>query len=177
VRGSAPWHVEILQSHHDRSSFACGEPDLDRYLRQQAGQDQRRNLGITYVAAHARVVLGYYTLSTGSVECRLLPPGAGRRVPYSKVPVLHLGRLAVDVRMHGKGLGARLLLDALTRAFHLSSLVGLHAVEVHALHARAALFYAHMGFVALPGDPLVLYLPMKSVRQLVMRYRIPPPSA
>ena len=79
--------------------------------------------------------------------------------------------------MHGKGLGARLLLDALTRAFHLSSLVGLHAVEVHALHARAALFYAHMGFVALPGDPLVLYLPMKSVRQLVMRYRIPPPSA
>lgn len=134
-------------------------------------------MGITYVAAHAKVVLGYHTLSTGSVECRLLPPGTARHVPYPRVPVLHLGRLAVDVRMHGQGLGARLLLDALARACHLSSLVGLHAVEVHALHERAARFYEHMGFVALPGDPLVLYLPMKSVRRLVTQYRIPPPSA
>ena len=176
MRSSARWRVEILQPHHDRRSFACGEPALDRYLRQQAGQDHRRNLGITYVAVQDVSIVGFYTLSSGAIECRNLPTMQARRVPYAMVPVLHIGRLAVDVRLHGQGLGAGLLLDALTRAAHLSSLVGLHAVEVHALHDRAARFYVHMGFVSLPADPMVLYLPMKSVRQLIAQHRLPPPS-
>ena len=92
-----------------------------------------------------------------------LPP----RIP---IPVVLLGRLAVDNSQKGRGLGKLLLLHALWRSQQVSKEAGVYAVEVDALHEEAARFYARYGFQALLDDPLHLYLPMKTIETLGLNF-------
>jgi GNAT superfamily N-acetyltransferase len=162
------WIIERLAKSHDRSSFSCGQPVLDEWLKTRAGQFDRKDLARTFVAVMPGQlrVLGYYALASHRVRFEAIPEAQAKGLPKIDVPVVLLGRLAVDQSMHGKGLGSFLLIDALRRALLVSKEVGIRAVEVDALDERARSFYLKYGFVPLLDDPNHLYLPMHVIRKL-----------
>lgn len=162
-RGRSPI-IEPLSSRHNRAAFDCGEESLNDYLRRFARQNDARHLGRTFVAVFEGQtrIEGYYTLSSGAVAFDTVP----EKLPRYPVPVVHLGRLAVDRAAQGQGIGEFLLLDALKRAALLSDQLGIYAVEVYALHDRARAFYLRYGFTSLADDPLHLYLPTKKIQEL-----------
>jgi GNAT superfamily N-acetyltransferase len=159
--------IERLAPSHDRAAFGCGEESLDRYLQQQARQDSDRGLAVTYVALEqpgAAAILGYYTLSVSCVQPEIVPE---KRVPPKRaVPVVLLGRLAVDRSAQGRRLGEILLMDALRRSTELSERIGSFAVVVDALHDKARSFYLRYGFRELGDSTLHLYMTMKDIRKL-----------
>lgn len=163
------WIYEKLGKHHDRGAFSCGIEDLDTYLQRYASQNEKAGVSHHFVAVSKESeskVLGYYALSAGSVAFEVIPDELKKRLPRYPVPVAHLGRLAVDQSMQGKGLGIDMLIDALARIARVADEVGIHAVEVVAINDAAKLFYLKYGFTELKDDPRHLYLPMKSVRKL-----------
>ena len=163
-----PLTVEPLGSHHDRASFSCGELSLDRYIRRQASQDARRRVARVFVASGdpPERVAGYYTLSATSFEKDHHPPEIARRLPHYPVPAAVIGRLAVDLRNQGSGLGEVLLPDAIHRVVRASDTIGVYAVVIDALHGCARGFYERFGFVSFPSNPLRLYLPLRTFELL-----------
>jgi ribosomal protein S18 acetylase RimI-like enzyme len=161
--------VEPLGSDHDRAAFSCGAPELDRYLREQAGQDLRRHVAAPFVLRlrDSRRVLGYYTLSAYSVRPTDIDPELARRLPrYPLLPAILLGRLAVDASYRGRRWGELLLLDALRRCLQTQQDVGAIAVVVHTIDANAIAFYQRYGFQEFADSPGRLYLPMTTIRNL-----------
>lgn len=160
--------VEPFTQHHDRTSFSCGEPSLDHYIRQQASQDARRRVTRVFVVTRdpSQRITGYYTLSAASFEKGDLPDELAKRLPHYPVPAAVIGRLAVDLRSQGTGLGEALLLDAIHRIVRASDTIGVYAIVVDALHDRASAFYEKYGFVPFPSQPLRLYLPLRTFQQL-----------
>ncbi|HEY1376534.1 MAG TPA: GNAT family N-acetyltransferase [Gemmataceae bacterium] len=163
----ADWDIEHLGDAHDRAAFDCGQPSLDDFIRTKAGQYERKNVGRTYVAVRRGTtrVVGYYTLALGAVELAHVPPAAAKKLPKHPVPVILLGRLAVDRSEQGKGLGEHLLFDALARSLAIAEQAGAFAVEVLAIDDVAKAFYQRYGFRPLLDQPRHLFLPMATVRQ------------
>src|SRR3546814_9602661 len=115
-RGLAPWEITALDSKvHDRAAFSCGAPELDRYIREHASQDVKRDVARVFVAvqAGAPTLCGYYSLSAASFQRDSLPANQAKRLPRYPVPAVVLGRLAVDESKRGPGLGDFLLIDDL----------------------------------------------------------------
>jgi GNAT superfamily N-acetyltransferase len=168
--GAPPWRIEPLGPHHDRAAFSCGNDFLDRYLREQAGQDARRSAAAPFVLVSTTepdIVAGYYTLSSHSIDLGALPANVARKMPrYPLVPATLLGRLAVDRRYKGQGLGERLLMDALRRALTQSAQIAAAAVTVDAIDDPAARFYQHFGFIPFSDRPDRLFLLMKTIATL-----------
>ena len=164
----SPLTVEPFGPHHDRASFSCGEPSLDRYIRRQASQDARRRVARVFVASGDLPgrIAGCYTLSAASFEKDDLPAEVAKRLPHYPVPAAVIGRLAVDLRSQGSGLGEVLLLDAIHRIVRAGDTIGVYAVVVDALHDRASAFYERYGFVSFPSQPRRLYLPLRTFEQL-----------
>ncbi len=174
----AGFHIEPLGRQHDRAAFSCGHPSLDRFLKEQALQQQHRKVSVTQVlvAADRSVVLGYHTLSQGSVPVGTLPESVAKRLPrYPQLPVTLLGRLAIDIGTRGQGprgqgLGAMLLLDALAVAYTTAmTTVGAIAVVVDAIDDDAVAFYRHYGFEPFPDTPDRLFLSMDTIAQIFIR--------
>jgi predicted N-acetyltransferase YhbS len=166
---AAPHGIEPLDKRHDRSAFSCGADALDRYLKQQARQDADKRVAAAFVlvAPTAPQVLGYYTLSASTITADELPPELARKIPrYPQLPVVLLGRLAVDTTLKGCGQGEFLLMDALRRSLDAASLIGAMAVLVEAKNASAEAFYRHFGFTPLQGQPARLFLSMQTVAEL-----------
>jgi GNAT superfamily N-acetyltransferase len=162
-----PFRVLPLDAAHDRASFACGVPALDRYFQQQVTQDARRRMSACFVALDATErVAGYYTLAATSIPLMDLPPDISKKLPrYPSVPAVRMGRLAIATSYQGVGLGAALLANALQRSSR--SEVAAYALLVDAKDAKAARFYARHGLQALPQAPLTLFIPLASVKNLV----------
>ena len=143
---------------HLLSKFECGEPSLDEWLVRRALANQSIGASRTFVVlddtGHVR---GYYALAAGAVTHESATSKVRRNMP-DPVPVMVLGRLAVDRGAQGQQLGAALLQDAVRRAVAVSANAGVRALLVHALHARAMEFYAHYGFQSSPTHPLTLML-------------------
>jgi GNAT superfamily N-acetyltransferase len=169
-RHSSEWLTEVLHDAHNREDFSCGNASLDRYLKEQAGQDLRRACATPFVLVSTRggpAILGYYTLSSYGIDVGELPPDVAKKLPrYALVPATLLGRLAVDRRYQGRGVGEFLLLDASFRALTPSAEIAAAAVVVDAIDAGAAKFYQRFGFVAFPSIAGRLFLPMKTVASL-----------
>lgn len=147
-----------LATTHLLDAFACGEPGLDEWLRRRALANQLSGASRTFVVADAaQRVWGYYALAAGSVSHREATSSIRRNMP-DPVPVLVLGRLAVDQRAQGLHLGAGLLQDAVRRAATVAYNVGVRALLVHALDERVRQFYLHYGFQPSPQHPLTLML-------------------
>ena len=155
--------IEPLDKHHQLVDFDCGEASLNDFLRKYARQNAERGLGRTFVAAlpGEKKVLGYYTLSSGSVAFETVP----EKLPRYPIPVAHLGRVAVDLSMRGQGLGELLLMDALERLSLIANELGIYAVELYALTEGAKQFYLKYGFIPLKDDDKHLYLPIKTIIQ------------
>lgn len=164
----ATWTIRRLDKVHDRSAFDCGQPLLNEWLKDRAGQFDRRDLSRTFVATRPdeTLVTGYYAISTHRVIYDVLPAGEAKGLPRLDVPVVLIGRLAVDQSVQGQGLGALLLVDALRRSLQISEQVGIRAVEVDALDEAARSFYLKFGFRSLLDDPRHLFLPMHEIRKL-----------
>jgi len=160
-----PVSIELLDVHHQRGGFDCGEPALNEFLHRQAGQLGRKGFGKTYVAlgADGLAVVGFVTMSAGQVETPRLP--LGLKLPRYPAPILRMGRLAVDRQAQGQGTGRQLLSFALKLALEFSRSVGLYAVVVDAKHDKARAYYQSMGFVSTLDDPLCLYLPISVLKK------------
>lgn len=159
--------IALLTERHDRVSFDCGEPSLNEYLQRFARQNAELFLGRTYVLVipgQTRIA-GYYTISSGSVARQDLPE---KRLPRYPIPVVLMGRLAVDRQAQGQGLGELLLQDALKRSAQLAQHLGIYAVVVDALNEQARSFYYKYGFTETVDDPLRLYLAIKKVLQIYL---------
>ena len=155
------YRIETLSSAHDRTGFQSGVEPLDRYFREQVGQDVRRRVTACYVALDRETptVAGYYTLAAGSIPLAEVPAALTKKLPrYQAVPVARLGRLAVDTRYRGQRLGAALLWDALTRAIR--SEVAVFALVVDAKDGQAMDFYRHFGLIEFGSLPNQLLLPL-----------------
>jgi GNAT superfamily N-acetyltransferase len=150
-----------LGAEHNRADFHSGSEPLDRYLRERASQDFKRYVATPFVLydADAKRIAGYYTLAATGIQFDDLPAAMQKKLPrYPIVPAILLGRLAVDRRYQGQGLGAFLLVDALRRS--LINEVVAAAVVVDAKDDAARSFYEYHNFVSLAEQPLRLFLPM-----------------
>lgn len=157
--------IQLLDASCRREGFNCGDTALNEFLLRQAGQQQRRGFGKTYVAlAEDGVsVAGFVTVSAGQVATSSLT--GQKKLPRYPAPMLRIGRLAVDKRHQGKGIGQDLLAFALQLAVEFSQRVGLYAVVVDATHEQAKAFYVKLGFIACADSPLMLYLPVVTLEQ------------
>ena len=158
-----------LEKHHNKVSFDCDIPQLNKYISEQAGQDMKRNMAITYVLTEldSDDVIGYYTLSSANIELKNLSEQEIKKLPrYPLLPATLIGRLAVDIKYQGKGIGELLLIHALKISLETSSKIAAAAVIVDAKNDRAAQFYQHFGFIRFPSAPSKLYLLIETVRKL-----------
>jgi len=163
---AAEYRIEPLGSIHDRAAFSCGVPELDTYLRRQAGQYMKRKLAAVFVlSSDGASVTGYYTLSAHSILAADLPVDLSNKLPRFPLPVTLLGRMAVAQSLRGQGLGELLLLHALERALLGSRHVASWAVVVDA-KAGARDFYLQHDFLPLPTQPGRLFLPMKTIEKM-----------
>lgn len=155
--------IERLDARHTRAEFDCGDVALNEFFRKQAGQQQRRGFGKTYVALadDGIEVIGFVTLSAGQVASRALPQPP--TLPQVPAPVLRIGRLAVTRSAQGRGIGQELLSFALHVALEFAATVGLYAVLVDAKNDKAAQYYRQLGFIATLDNPLCLFIPLASL--------------
>jgi len=165
----APFRIEPLSPDHNRDHFDCGVVALNHYLIKQVGQDTRRRITACFVAVEivSGRLAGYYTLSAGSVALSDLPDKTARKLPrYPNIPIIRIGRLAVDVCYQGQQLGAALLFDALRRSVRAE--IAAFAAVVDAKDDNASKFYERFGFQKLSATPPVLFLPLsEAIKKLV----------
>lgn len=159
---------EPLSEAHDVAAFHSGEPSLDDWLRQRALNNQRTGATRTYVITDDVRVIGYYALATGAVAASEATGRVRRNMP-DPIPVMILGRLAVDQAWQGQGLGFDLLQDAVLRTLQAADIAGIRALLVHALHENAARFYEHAGFQPSSLRPLTYMLLLDDARAALNR--------
>lgn len=150
-----------LSDQHDVSTFDCGKPPLNDWLRLRAVVAEGGSAR-SYVVCQNVVVVGYYCLAAGSVFHTGTPRSLRQNMP-DPTPVMVLGRLAIDKRHQGRGIGRGLLKDAFARVLHASRSVGAKAVIVHAIDDEAVPFYLQYGFKQFPADQRTLFLPIADI--------------
>ena len=146
---------------HDFSAFDCGKAPLNDWLRYRALRSEGRSAR-AYVVAQGKIVVGYYCIATGAVIAKEAPNTIRRNMP-NPIPVMIIGRLAVDKPYQGQGFGPAMLKDALQRIFGVSMTVGARAVMVHAIDNDAIAFYAAFGFKPFPSDSRTMFLPISDI--------------
>lgn len=151
-----------LAENHDLELFQSGTESLDQWLRRRARANQVGGASRTYVVAEGARVVGYYCLSSGGLDLAEAPGPIRRNMP-DPIPMVVLGRLAVDAGWQGKGLGAALLQDAVLRAGHAATILGIRGIFVHAISDEAKAFYERYGFAASPKNPMTLVLSLKGL--------------
>ncbi len=164
----AKWIIGRLDTSHDRAAFDCGHSMLNAWIKERASQYDRRDLCRTFVATHPNelAVFGFYAISSYRVVYDALPVAESKGLPHLDLPVVLIGRLAVDRSQQGKGLSSFLLVDALRRSADIPQQLGIRAVEVHAIDVAARDSYLKFGFRPLLDDSHQLLLPMHEVRKL-----------
>ncbi len=154
---------EIITPDHDLTLFDCGHEILNEWLQKRSLKNQGLNASNTYVICYNKRVVGFYAIATGSIE-RLYAPSAVTRNMPDPIPVMVLGRLAIDRSYRGQKLGAALLKDAMLRTLKVSQIVGVKALLVHAISEEAKKFYMHFGFQESPVNSMTLLLTIKKIK-------------
>ncbi len=153
-----------LRPTHALAGFKSGRDELDVWLKSRALDSEGTTARTYVVCENESSVVGYYCLSTGSVERAALPSAMKRRQGLpNQIPVLILGRLAVDLTCKGRGLGADLLQDAFQRILAASQIVGIRAVLVHAIDDEAASFWRHYEFIECPVGSRTFFMPVETI--------------
>jgi ribosomal protein S18 acetylase RimI-like enzyme len=161
--------IELLDKKHKRDEFDCGNEQLNNYLKYQAGQDMKRKLSACFVLVESSTnqILGYYTLSNNSIPLSSFSDDIQKKLPksYISIPSTLLGRLAIDNKHQGRGIGKILLIDALKRSHDLSKEIGSFAVIVDPIDQGAEAFYRKFDFIKLP-DSGKMFIAIKTLNQL-----------
>jgi len=162
--------AEPLSPEHDVSRFSNGvHPSLDQWLRERARSSEGLSARTYVVCARdepARVV-GYFCIAAAVEQRNALTSAKLRRGMPEQVPLLLIGRLAVDAASRGRGLGSALLTDALRRCLAASEIAGVRGVVAHAIDEAAVEFYKRHGFIRSPLGERVMLMPIETVRSLV----------
>jgi GNAT superfamily N-acetyltransferase len=155
---SAP---EKLNPAQDLSQFQCGVPELDGWLQSRALHNEESGASRSYVICIGRQVMGYYALAAGAAAHRDAPGRVKRNMP-DPIPVMVIGRLAIDLQFQGRGIGSALLKDAVLRTVQAAEIVGIRAILVHAISEGAKRFYEKLGFMASPTNPMTLMITVQA---------------
>ena len=153
------WHEEPISRKHKREVFDCGEAALNEFLQRYARKNHELGGAKTSLAideADKETILGFYSLSPAILR---------RGLARYDVPGFRLGRLAVDLRVQGQGLGGQLLLAAGRRCLRVAEEVGGVALLIDAKNERAAEWYAGFGALPLLDAPLSLLIPLATIEQ------------
>ncbi|RPH22867.1 GNAT family N-acetyltransferase [Buttiauxella warmboldiae] len=148
---------EPLRAEHVVSQFGCGVESMDNWLRQRAMKNQLTGASRTFVCCDEARVLAYYSLASSAVATKSAPGHFRRNMP-DPIPVVILGRLAVDKSLHGKGIGRALVRDAGLRVIQAAETIGIRGMLVHALSDEARDFYLHVGFEPSPVEAMTLMI-------------------
>ncbi|MGR8998234.1 MAG: GNAT family N-acetyltransferase [Gammaproteobacteria bacterium] len=163
LRLSAPTPIT---PQHDVSGFNCGDPSLDHWLKKRALKNQSSGASRCFVVCNDNKVVGYYCLSAGAISHESSPKSMRRNMP-DPLPVILLGRLAIDRQFHNQGIGQALLRDAMLRAVNVAKDTGVFAILVHALSEPAKQFYLSRGFVQSPIQPMTLMMTLETIRSIL----------
>ena len=154
------WHVELLSNAHDYAQFDCGKETLSNWLKSIARQFRKKDLAQTYVLVEPGqvIVLGYYSLAVSSVGFAEMPAATRKKLPQTMpIPVVLIGKLAVDKRIQGRGLGEFLFTDAIKRIAAVADQIGIQSIVIDAIDDEAKRFYLRYGCVAGEDQPLRLF--------------------
>ena len=169
--------IAPLNATHDRVRFHCNVEALDQYIHKQAGQDIKRRISRIFVAAlpgSPKEVIGYYSLSTLSIQLSQLPEKLARKLPKHPVPAALIGRLAVSENAQGCGIGKMLLIDAIKRTLSVSDQIAIYTMVVDAINDNAKGFYEQFGFARLSDNSPRLFLPLKPFEDKSLPFTIDP---
>jgi GNAT superfamily N-acetyltransferase len=164
---AAARRVAKLRPVHAIDAFDCGREDLNRYLLRFAWPNQQAGAAQTYVGLVGDAVAGYHTLAVGQVTREEAPQRLTKGLARHPVPIMLIGRLAVDRRWQGQGVGSALLRDAMQRTVQAADIAGIRAFAVHAKDEKAQSFYQKFDFLPSPTDPMHLFVLLKDVRRLI----------
>jgi len=156
-----------LAAHHDTTAFACGVDSLDHWLKQRALKNQATGASRCFVVCNDKRVVAYYALASSAVAAGAASGRLRRNMP-DPIPVVVLGRLAIDQSLHGTGLGRALVRDACLRVMAAAEAIGIRGMLVHALSGSACTFYQHMGFEPSPLDPMTLMATLADIREAAL---------
>lgn len=164
------FQVKEFSRKYNYKLFTCGNAALDDYINKYASQDKKRRIALTFVLTEPdnATVTGYYTISAASFAKENLPIEIAQKLPHYPVPSAIIGKLAVDTRFQAKGLGGFLLIDALCRILKAGEFMAVYAVIVDAIDDNAKSFYKKYGFIPFPEMPSRLFLPVKTIEQLIL---------
>jgi len=154
---------EALAAHHDTESFACGVESLDRWLKQRALKNQATGASRTFVLCEGRRVLAYYALASNAVAAGEATGRVKGNMP-DPVPVVVLGRLAIDQSLQGQGMDRALIRDACLRVIAAADAIGIRAMVVHALSEDARAFHERIGFDSSALDRMTLMATVADLR-------------
>jgi len=157
-----------LADPHRFEDFNSGEASLDDWLKRRARANQASGATRTYVACEGERVIAYYALASGAITVASVTGRFRRNMP-DPIPVMVIGRLAVDRAFHGRGIGRGLLRDAILRTSQAARIVGIRAILVHALSDEARQFYERSGFRASPIDPMMLMISVAEAEREIQR--------
>ena len=169
------WHEEPISKKHDREAFDCGEEALNEFLRRHARRSHDLGGAKTFLAiddGDKKKILGFYSLSPGSVEYARTPEIAKRGLARHDVPGFRLARLAVDRNVQGQGIGGQLLLAAGRRCLRAASEVGGVVLLIDAKNDRVARWYTSYGAAPLLDTPLSLVLPLATIEAALIKRAI-----
>lgn len=161
---------------HDRTAFSCGVEQVDNFFRRTANKlASADNLRVFVLATEAHEVIGFYAVNAHAVDYQDLPARFARARPgHGSIPAAYISMMGVDARHAGKGYGGLLLVDALKRLTAVAEDLGVAVVMLDVLddgnsedvNRRKAL-YERYGFMPLPSNPLRLFLPVATIRNLM----------
>ncbi len=153
-----------LTAQHELATFDSGESSLDDWLKRRALANQASGASRTFVICEGSRVAGYYALASGAVTTARVPGRFKRNMP-EPIPVVLLGRLAIDRAWQGRGLGRALFRDAALRVLQAADAIGIRGILVHALSEQARKFYIALGFTECPNEPLMLVVTLQDLRE------------
>lgn len=151
------------------TNFDCGESSLNEWLKKRALKNHIAGASRCFVVCAGAEVIGYYSLSAGAISHEAAPKAMRRNMPNPLpiLPILLLGRLAVDKRCHNQRIGQALLRDAMIRSVSVASDAGVFALLVHALSDQAKQFYLSRGFVESPLQSMTLLMTIETIRSIL----------
>jgi len=155
----------IARTHHV-TSFDCGDTTLDEWLQRRAIKNENSRASRTFVVCEDNTVIGYYSLAAGAIA-REETSGKVRRNMPDPIPVMVLGRLAVDANWQSKHIGIGMLKDAIQRTIIVAEQTGIRALLVHALSDDAKSFYRHCGFSESPTNDMTLMITLDEARNVM----------